>query len=63
MLEGFWKGSASVRTGTSTGKPPAAQTPRRTASARSRKWPWQQARSLHVLTIAMTGRPENSSSA
>jgi hypothetical protein len=48
-------------TGISTGKPPAAQTARFTASARSRRWVWQGLISDQVLMMPMTGFPMNSS--
>jgi hypothetical protein len=51
------------RTGISTGKPPACQTPRFTSSARSRKCVWHWARSLQVLRTAITGRSRSSSPA
>src|SRR5579863_2252363 len=58
---GFIYISVVANAGISTGKPPACQTPRLTDSARSRRCRWQGLISLHVLTIAITGRPVKSS--
>jgi hypothetical protein len=63
MVEGFMKVSPSESAGSSTGKPPACQTPRFTSSARVRKCIWQGLRSLQVLTIAITGLPAKSARA
>ena len=41
MVVGFTNCSDTDITGSSTGKPPACQTPRFTSSARSRRWVWQ----------------------
>ena len=54
-------GSLSEIAGTSTGKPPACQTPRLTSCARSRRCVWQGLISDHVLTTAITGLPAKSS--
>lgn len=48
-------------TGTSTGKPPACQTPRLISSTRCRKCAWQLIRSFHVFRMPITGLPSNSS--
>ena len=58
---GFWNGSDSDIAGSSTGNPPACQTPRLTSSARSRKCVWQGLSSLQVFRMAITGRPLYSS--
>ena len=50
-------------TGTSTGKPPACQTPSLTFTARSRRCEWQVLRSLQVLRMPITGLSQKSSSA
>src|SRR3989442_7153258 len=42
----------------SSGKPPAAHTPRFTASATARRWTLQLFNSLQELQIPITGRPE-----
>jgi hypothetical protein len=60
MLDGFWNVSLTAITGSSTGKPPACQTPRFTSSARVRKCAWHGRRSLHVLMIPITGLPVKS---
>jgi hypothetical protein len=54
---GLRNGSDSDIAGSSTGKPPAAHTPRLTSSTRSLKWMWQGLMSLQVLRIAITGLP------
>lgn len=61
MGVGFWKVSERVETGNSSGNPPACQTPRFTACARSRRWEWQGLMSDQVLRTAMTGLPRCSS--
>jgi hypothetical protein len=61
MVVGFWYCSETDITGISTGNPPAAQTARFTASARSRRWVWQGLISDQVLRMPMTGLPMNSS--
>ena len=48
------------KTGNSTGKPPASNTPRFTWSASLRKWALQGVSSDHVLQIPMMGLPSNS---
>ena len=53
--------SVMENAGISTGNPPACQTPRLTASARSRRWAWQGLISLQVLMMAITGLPVKSS--
>src|SRR5580658_3166415 len=58
---GFAYVSVMENAGISTGNPPACHTPRFTASARSRKCAWHGLISLHVLIMAMTGRPVKSS--
>ena len=60
MVDGLTKGSASDIAGSSSGKPPACQTPRFTSSARARRWPWQALMSLQVLMMPMTGLPAQS---
>ena len=61
MVVGFTRLSDSEIAGSSTGKPPACQTPRFTSSARVRRWVWQGLMSLQVLTMPMTGLPMKSS--
>ena len=57
MVVGFWNGSERVIAGSSTGKPPACQTPRLTSSTRCLKCVWQGLMSLQVLMMAITGFP------
>jgi hypothetical protein len=57
MAEGFMKVSERDMTGSSTGNPPACQTPRFISSTRCLKWVWQVLRSDQVLRMAMTGFP------
>jgi hypothetical protein len=63
MLVGFMYCSVTGCAGSSTGKPPACQTPRFTSSARVRKWKWQGLSSDQVLTMPITGLPRKSLSA
>ena len=58
---GLDEGLASDIAGSSTGKPPACQTPRLTSSARCRKCVWQGLMSLQVLMMPITGLPMKSS--
>ncbi|MNL64503.1 hypothetical protein D3C87_1887250 [compost metagenome] len=53
--------SDAENTGTSSGKPPASQTPAFTFSASSRRWPLQGVRSDQVFMMPITGRPSNRS--
>ena len=53
--------SEALNPGTSTGKPPASQTPAFTFSASSRRWPLQGVRSDQVFRMPMIGRPSNRS--
>ncbi len=53
--------SDAENTGTSTGNPPASQTPAFTFCASSRRWPLQGVRSDQVLRMPMMGRPSNRS--
>ena len=62
MVVGFTQLSDSESAGSSTGKPPACQTPRLTSSTRCRKCWWQGWASLQVLMIPTTGLPMKSSS-
>jgi hypothetical protein len=57
IVVGFWNGSESVIAGSSTGKPPADQTPRFTSSTRCLKCVWHGLMSAHVLMIPITGLP------
>ncbi len=61
MVVGLTKDSDTEIAGSSTGKPPAWNTPRLTSSTRCLKWLWQGFRSDQVLMMAMTGRPAQSS--
>jgi len=49
--------SEAENTGTSSGKPPASQTPAFTFSASSRRWPLHGVMSDQVLRMPITGRP------
>ena len=62
IAEGFWNCSASDSTGISSGKPPADQHPAADLVGALAEVLWQQLMSLQVFTIAITGRPWNSSS-
>src|SRR6266545_2795991 len=62
MVVGFTKTSPSDMTGNSSGKPPAARTPRFTDSATRRRWTLQFASSLQELQIPISGRPRKDSS-
>ena len=53
--------SPSEMVGNSSGNPPAAHTPRFTASATVRRWTLQLFSSLHELQMPMTGLPSNTS--
>ena len=55
MVVGRMNISTSEMVGNSSGKPPAAHTPRFTASATVRKWTLQLFSSLQELQIPMTG--------
>ena len=57
IVVGFMNISPSEMVGNSKGTPPAAQTPRLTASATSRRCALQFVSSDHELQIPMTGRP------
>src|SRR5262249_30046308 len=57
MVVGRMLYSPSDITGNSSGKPPACQTPRLTASATWRRWALQCVSSLQVLQMPMIGRP------
>ena len=57
MVVGFMYCSPSEITGNSSGKPPAAHTPRLTASATWRRCALQLFSSLKELQIPMTGLP------
>ena len=61
MLVGLVICSPTLMAGSSTGKPPACQTPRFTSSARWRMWEWQVLVSDQVLTMPITGLPAKSS--
>ncbi len=61
MVVGLTNDSDTEMAGSSTGKPPAWNTPRLTSSTRCLKWLWQGFRSDHVLMMAMMGRPAQSS--
>jgi hypothetical protein len=56
MLVGSRKTSPSEIVGKSTGSPPAASTPRRTASSSSGKCRWQLLKPLAELARPTTGR-------
>ena len=56
MLVGSRKTSPSEIVGKSTGSPPAAWTPRRTASISSGKWRWQLLKPLPESAMPMIGR-------
>ena len=62
MVVGFMNISPSEIVGNSSGTPPAAQTPRLTASATWRRWALQLVSSDHELQMPMTGRPSNAAS-
>ncbi len=53
--------SPSEMVGNSSGTPPAAQTPRFTAAATSRRWRLQLFSSLQELQIPITGLPSKTS--
>src|SRR5690242_4409361 len=59
MVVGFISISPSEMVGNSSGKPPASQTPRLTASATVRRWALQLLSSLQELQIPITGFPSN----
>ena len=59
IVVGFMRISPSEMVGNSSGKPPAAQTPRFTASATCRRCALQLVSSLQELQMPMTGRPSN----
>src|SRR6185503_2769757 len=59
IVVGRMKGSPREIVGNSNGKPPAAQTPRFTASATWRRWALQFVSSLHELQMPITGLPWN----
>ena len=61
MVVGLTYCSASEMAGNSNGNPPACNTPRFTSSTRCLKWVWQGLMSDHVLMIAITGLPAQSS--
>ncbi len=62
MVVGFMNISPREMVGNSKGTPPAAQTPRLTASATWRRWALQFVSSDHELQIPITGLPSNASS-
>ena len=55
MVVGLTKGSLSEIAGSSSGKPPAWNTPRLTSSTRSLKCAWHWLMSDQVFRIAITG--------
>ena len=57
IVVGFWNGSDNDIAGSSTGNPPADQTPRLTSSTRCLKCVWHGLMSLQVLMMAITGLP------
>src|ERR1700712_5627672 len=59
MVVGFISCSPSDMVGNSSGKPPAASTPRRTESARPRKCMLQLTTSDHELQMPTIGLPSN----
>ena len=61
MVVGCMKGSPSEIVGKVNGSPPAAVTPRSTASIRAGTVPWQLTRPLAVFTMPMTGRSSSAS--
>ena len=61
MVVGCMKGSPSEIVGKANGSPPAAVTPRSTASIRAGTVPWQLTRPLAVFTMPMTGRSSSAS--
>ena len=61
IVVGRIKGSPSEIVGNSRGKPPAAHTPRLTASATCRRWALQLVSSDQELQMPMTGRPSKTS--
>jgi len=63
MVVGRCKDSLSDIAGNSSGKPPASQTPRLTASATSLSEPLQGFNSDQVFAIPITGRPSKTSGA
>ena len=63
MVVGRMTGSPRLITGNSSGKPPAFQTPRFTASATRSRCALQGVTSLAVLQIPITGRPSKFSAA
>src|SRR3989338_4883321 len=62
IVVGFIKISPSEIVGNSSGKPPALQTPRLTASATWRRWALQVLSSDHEFAIPTTGRPSKTRS-
>ena len=58
MVVGFMNSSPNEIVGNSSGTPPAAHTPRLTASATCRRWMLQCVSSLQELQMPMTGLPE-----
>src|SRR3989338_1084422 len=62
IVVGFIKISPSEIVGNSSGKPPALQTPRLTASATWRRWALQLLSSDHEFAIPTTGRPSKTRS-
>ena len=59
MVVGRINGSPRLVTGNSSGKPPAAMTPRFTCSASSRRCRLHGVSSDQVLQMPMIGRPSN----
>src|SRR5919108_3186801 len=62
IVVGFIRTSPSERVGNSSGKPPALQTPRLTASATWRRWALQVVISDQELAMPTTGRPSKTTS-
>jgi len=63
MVVGFTTGSDRLMAGSSSGKPPAWNTPRFTSSTRCLKCEWHWFASLQVFTTAITGLPTQSAGA
>ena len=61
MVVGCMKGSPSEIVGKASGSPPAAVTPRLTASISAGTVPWQLTRPLPVFTMPITGRSSSAS--
>ena len=61
MVVGFMKGSPSAMVGKASGSPPAASTPRFTASTSCGTVPWQLTRSPATEAMPITGRSSSDS--